>query len=77
MHFSGRTFLAPYLHQSSAMVQIMHYIGYFFGQKCIRFGANLAAKFKYVCRHCTFFKALKKKALVSWVGAVKALEVFY
>ena len=43
VYFSASTLLAPYLHQFSAMMQIMHFLCYL-RQICIIFFANLASK---------------------------------
>ena len=42
MHFSASTFLTPYFHQFSAVVQNLFLIWGYFGQIYIKFGANFA-----------------------------------
>ena len=45
MHFSAGTFLAPYLHQISAVMKIMHYFGAIWDKYVsIKFYADLASK---------------------------------
>ena len=46
VHFSANTFLAPYLHQFSTVTQILQVFGAIWKKNYIKFGSNVASKFK-------------------------------
>ena len=46
MHFSASIYLAPYLHQFSAGLQIIHYFGFVWFKFALNFGLILTSELK-------------------------------
>ena len=64
VHFGASTFLAPYLHKLSAVVQILQFCWWYLGQIGIKFGSNLASKFEKLMQTQHFLIVLFRTNLV-------------